>query len=189
MGVAPDDVYEYKRALLIQLLKQAGLVEAYYAFDSGETHNDKGMIKNFNAKTLNREWFTRMFNGEKRVVTTPYTSSIGATVMAVGVPLYENGKMSGTLCLNLGLTDITNFTNHAAYPPVAPSQCAPQVPGAFRGVLHFSCGQHRWFSHAAGRPAAVPGLSERRGLFLDHLEPLFENLPDVPVPTGYLFPS
>lgn len=112
VGVAPDDVYEYKRALLIQLLKQAGLMEAYYAFDSGETHNDKGMIKNFNAKSLKREWFTRMFNGEKRVVTTPYTSSIGATVMAVGVPLYENGKMSGTLCLNLGLTDITKFTNH-----------------------------------------------------------------------------
>ena len=112
VGVAPDDVYEYKRALLIQLLKQAGLVEAYYAFANGEAHNDKGMIKNFNAKTLKREWFTRMFNGEKRVVTTPYTSSIGATVMAVGVPLYENGAMSGTLCLNLGLTDITNFTNH-----------------------------------------------------------------------------
>ena len=53
-----------------------------------------------------------MFNGEKRVVTTPYTSSIGATVMAVGVPLLDNGKIAGTLCINLGLTDITQFTNH-----------------------------------------------------------------------------
>ena len=112
VGVGPDDLYEYKRNLLKQLLKQTGLVEAYYAFDSGETHNDKGMIPNFNAKTLNREWFTRMFGGEKRVVTTPYTSSIGATVMAVGVPLFEDSKVAGTLCINLGLTDITNFTNH-----------------------------------------------------------------------------
>ena len=112
VGVSPDDVYEYKRNLLIQLLDQTKLVEAYYAFDTGETHNNKGMIKNFNAKSLGREWFTRMFNGEKRVVTTPYTSSIGATVMAVGVPLLQNGKMAGTLCINLGLTDITNFTNH-----------------------------------------------------------------------------
>ena len=111
-GVAADEVYEYKRALLVQLLNQTKLVEAYYAFDSGETHNNKGPIPNFNAKTLNREWFTRMFNGEKRVVTTPYTSSIGATVMAVGVPLMENGRMAGTLCINLGLTDITQFTNH-----------------------------------------------------------------------------
>ena len=112
VGASPDELYEYKRNVLIQLLKQVNLVEAYYAFDSGETHNDKGMIKNFNAKTLGREWFVRMFNGEKRVVTTPYTSSIGATVMAVGVPLIDNGKMAGTLCINLGLTDITNFTNH-----------------------------------------------------------------------------
>ena len=112
VGASPDELYEYKRNVLIQLLKQVNLVEAYYAFDSGEAHNDKGMIKNFNAKSLGREWFVRMFNGEKRVVTTPYTSSIGATVMAVGVPLIDNGKMAGTLCINLGLTDITNFTNH-----------------------------------------------------------------------------
>ena len=112
VGTNPDELYEYKRNVLKQLLKQTNLVEAYYAFDTGETHNDKGMIKNFNAKSLGREWYTRMFKGEKRVVTAPYTSSIGATVMAVGVPLLENGKMAGTLCINLGLTDITNFTNH-----------------------------------------------------------------------------
>ena len=112
VGTNPDELYEYKRNVLKQLLKQTNLVEAYYAFDTGETHNDKGMIKNFNAKSLGREWYTRMFKGEKRVVTTPYTSSIGATVMAVGVPLLENGNIAGTLCINLGLTDITNFTNH-----------------------------------------------------------------------------
>ena len=32
--------------------------------------------------------------------------------MAVGVPLLDNGKIAGTLCINLGLTDITQFTNH-----------------------------------------------------------------------------
>ena len=112
VGTNPDELYEYKRNVLKQLLKQTNLVEAYYAFETGETHNDKGMIKNFNAKSLGREWYTRMFKGEKRVVTTPYTSSIGATVMAVGVPLLENGNIAGTLCINLGLTDITNFTNH-----------------------------------------------------------------------------
>ena len=78
VGASPDELYEYKRNVLIQLLKQVNLVEAYYAFDSGETHNDKGMIKNFNAKTLGREWFVRMFNGEKRVVTTPYIPRLSA---------------------------------------------------------------------------------------------------------------
>ena len=43
MGASPDELYEYKRNVLIQLLKQVNLVEAYYAFDSGEAHNDKGM--------------------------------------------------------------------------------------------------------------------------------------------------
>ena len=110
-GVGEEGLYEYKRNVLIQIIKQSGLTEAYYAFESGESHNDKGLMQNFNAKSLGREWYRRLFNGEKRIITTPYTSSIGATVMAVGVPLLEEGKIVGTLCLNLGLMDITTFTN------------------------------------------------------------------------------
>ena len=110
-GVGEEGLYEYKRNVLIQIIKQSGLTEAYYAFESGESHNDKGLMQNFNAKSLGREWYRRLFNGEKRIITTPYTSSIGATVMAVGVPLLEEGKTVGTLCLNLGLMDITTFTN------------------------------------------------------------------------------
>ena len=111
VGVTGDDLYQYRRNVLVQLLQQTKLVEAYYCFENGETHNDKGMIPNFNAKSLGREWYKRIFAGEKRVVTTPYTSSIGATVMAVGVPIMENGKAVGALCINLGLTDITTFAN------------------------------------------------------------------------------
>lgn len=110
-GVGEEGLYEYKRNVLIQIIKQSGLTEAYYAFESGESHNDKGLMQNFNAKSLGREWYKRLFDGEKRIITTPYTSSIGATVMAVGVPLLEEGKTVGTLCLNLGLMDITTFTN------------------------------------------------------------------------------
>ncbi len=111
VGVTDADLYEYRRNVLVQLLQQTNLVEAYYCFENGETHNNKGMIPNFNAKDLGREWYKRLFSGEKRVVTTPYTSSIGATVMAVGVPMLDKGKVVGTLCINLGLTDITNFAN------------------------------------------------------------------------------
>ncbi len=112
VGVTEDDQYEYRKNVLIQLLRQANLAEAYYGLDNGDTHNDKGQIKNFNAKSLGREWYKRLFDGEKRVVTTPYTSSIGATVMAVGAPIMDGGKVTGTLCLNLGLTDITTFANN-----------------------------------------------------------------------------
>ncbi|MBB5143598.1 methyl-accepting chemotaxis protein [Desulfovibrio intestinalis] len=111
VGVTGEDRYEYRRNVLIQLLQQTKLVEAYYCLENGETHNNKGMIQNFNAKSLGREWYKRLFGGEKRVVTTPYTSSIGATVMAVGVPIMDNGNVIGTLCINLGLTDITQFAN------------------------------------------------------------------------------
>ena len=90
VGVTGDDLYQYRRNVLVQLLQQTKLVEAYYCFENGEAHNDKGMIPNFNAKSLGREWYKRIFSGEKRVVTTPYTSSIGATVMAVGVPIMDN---------------------------------------------------------------------------------------------------
>ena len=111
VGVTADELYEYRKNVVVQLLNQTKLAEAYYCLENGETHTNKGQIPNFNAKTIGREWYKRLFGGEKRVVTTPYISSIGATVMAVGAPMMDNGKVVGTLCLNLGLTDITAFAN------------------------------------------------------------------------------
>jgi methyl-accepting chemotaxis protein len=104
----------YRLSIIEQLRDQTGTIESYFCFKDGSTYTAKrqGIIPNFKQKALQREWYKRLFGGEKRIVTTPYTSSIGATVMAVGVPVMHNGRMQATLCINLGLTDITTFTNN-----------------------------------------------------------------------------
>jgi methyl-accepting chemotaxis protein len=109
-GTARD---AYRIDLLDQLIRQTGAGEAYYGLKDGSTYTAKlkGLIPNFKEKAKQREWYQRIWGGEKRIMTTPYTSSIGATVMAAAVPLEQNGNVWGTLCINLGLTDITNFTN------------------------------------------------------------------------------
>ncbi|WP_338669045.1 methyl-accepting chemotaxis protein [Pseudodesulfovibrio methanolicus] len=109
-GAAQD---AYRVDLLDKLIQQTGAGEAYYGLKDGTTVTAKlkGPIPNFKEKAVQREWYQRIWAGEKRIMTTPYTSSIGATVMAAGVPLQKNGAIWGTLCINLGLTDITQFTN------------------------------------------------------------------------------
>lgn len=103
---------EYKIELLVELSKQAGDKEAYYGLEDGTTFSKDamGQIPNFNAKDLEREWYRRIFNGETRIVTTPYVSSIGETVMALGVGIYDGSKTIGTLCINLLMSEITEFT-------------------------------------------------------------------------------
>jgi len=114
---APDTDLQAQMAfrlnLLDQLRKQIGVKEAYYSLADGTTYAivANGKIPNFNAKDLGREWYTRILGGEKRIVTTPYVSSIGATVMAVAVPIYSGSAVDGVMCINLPLTEITNFTN------------------------------------------------------------------------------
>lgn len=103
---------EYKIELLVELSKQAGDKETYYGLEDGTTFSKDamGQIPNFNAKDLEREWYRRIFNGETRIVTTPYVSSIGETVMALGVGIYDGSKTIGTLCINLLMSEITEFT-------------------------------------------------------------------------------
>ncbi len=113
-GSASDEQEQlaYRVNLLGQLSKQAGVKDTYYGLQDGSTYSigAKGRVKNFNAKAAGREWFKRIFGGEKRIVTTPYVSSIGQTVMAVAVPISVAGQTEGVLCLNLPLTTITEIT-------------------------------------------------------------------------------
>ncbi len=102
---------EYRINLLEKIRQQTGLNDVYFCMKDGTTFNRKGRVPNFNAREKRREWYTRLFGGEKRIITTPYTSSIGEIVMAAGVPIIGNGYPQATLCMNLGLTDITDFTN------------------------------------------------------------------------------
>ncbi len=107
-----SDIYAFRQKSLKVLKENTNTLEAYYAFKNGETHTSTRTIPNFTEIAKKREWYVRLHGGEKRIVTTPYVSSVGFTVMAAGVPLIQNGTVFGTLCINLKLTEITNFTNN-----------------------------------------------------------------------------
>lgn len=93
------------------LVENLGVLNAYIGIKSGATysHGANGLIKNFNAIEKKREWYIRGFKGEKRIMTTPYTSALGNVVMAVGVPVMRNGTVLGVLCVNLRVDQITQF--------------------------------------------------------------------------------
>ncbi|HAS8439919.1 TPA: methyl-accepting chemotaxis protein [Vibrio vulnificus] len=86
-----------------------GVLASYVGLKSGITYLPAGKIQNFNAKTLNREWYNRLFSGEKNIITTPYTSSAGKLVMALGVPVIREGKVVATLCANIPVNSISEF--------------------------------------------------------------------------------
>lgn len=82
---------------------------AYVGLKSGVTYLPNGEIPNFNAKSLNREWYNRVFAGEKRIITTPYTSSSGNLVMALAVPVIRDGQIVAVLSTNIAVDGITQF--------------------------------------------------------------------------------
>ncbi|WP_419781763.1 methyl-accepting chemotaxis protein [Maridesulfovibrio sp.] len=112
-NMSDEDLFAYRIDLARQLKAQTKTGESYFCFADGSTYTGGrgGIIPNFKEKAKQREWYKRLFGGEKRIMTTPYTSSIGAIVMAAGVPVMKNGRVEATLCVNLGLTDITEFAN------------------------------------------------------------------------------
>ncbi|WP_198155537.1 methyl-accepting chemotaxis protein, partial [Moritella sp. JT01] len=87
-------------------------VNVYFALLDGTSYSSKtnGLIENFNAKTLQREWFLKGMKGEERIITRPYTAKTGDNVMALARPIYKKGKIVGVIALNLILNDLSQFT-------------------------------------------------------------------------------
>jgi len=87
------------------------VLNSYIGTKNGQTYsaNKQGIIPNFNAKELKREWYTRVFAGEKAIITTPYTSASGNLVMALGVPVIRAGKVVAVLCVNIPVDRITQL--------------------------------------------------------------------------------
>ena len=87
------------------------VINAYMATADGATYStsSNGLVANFNAKTKGREWFKRAFAGDEKILTKPYTSAEGDAVMAAAVPIKQNGKVIGVLCVNLDISHLTRF--------------------------------------------------------------------------------
>lgn len=96
---------------LYPLKKNLGSINAYFANAQGFTlsTSTNGLVPDFNARDLQREWFTRVFSGEKHILTKPYTSAEGDAVMAAAVPVIRNNTVVGVLSANLSINRITQF--------------------------------------------------------------------------------
>ncbi|REG82706.1 methyl-accepting chemotaxis protein [Marinomonas pollencensis] len=100
------------RPIMKALLDNLSAKEAYVGLENGDSYDKNGQEEGFNAKALKREWYTRIFAGEKKVITTPYQSSTGLTVMAVAVPVVRDGKIVSTLNVNVATDRITKFAGN-----------------------------------------------------------------------------
>ncbi|KJZ09759.1 chemotaxis protein [Marinomonas sp. S3726] len=87
------------------------VINAYVATPDGLTYStsSNGLVKNFNAKEKQREWFLRAFAGDKKILTKPYVSTEGNAVMAAAVPIVRNGAVVGVVSANLSIDNLTNF--------------------------------------------------------------------------------
>lgn len=100
---------ETLKSNLAYIKTNLGVLATYVGLKNGDTYLPKGKIENFNAKTLKREWYSRILNGEDRVITTPYTSSEGRLVIALAVPVIRNGKTVAILSSNIAVDELTEF--------------------------------------------------------------------------------
>jgi len=84
---------------------------AYLGLRNGETFatSNNGFIPNFNAKEKQREWFTRIMQGEDSIMTKPFKGSTGNTIMSLAVPVRKNGQTIAVLAMSLNLNEVTQF--------------------------------------------------------------------------------
>ena len=73
-----------------------------------------GFVPNVNAKDTKREWYVRIFEGEKEVMTEVYTNGEGNLAIAMAVPVIREGNLVGLLAVNIAVNSITNFVKELA---------------------------------------------------------------------------
>ena len=95
--------------LLSYMTKELKVLESYAGLESGDSYEVSGLTPNFNARDLGREWYKRIFAGEKNIITRPYVSSTGDLGMALAVPVVRDNKIVSTLNVNIPVDGITSF--------------------------------------------------------------------------------
>ncbi len=95
------------------IVKNIDVINSYLGLENGKTYStsNRGIVPNFNAKELKREWYTRAFKREHKILTKPYLSAEGHAVMAAAVPVIRSGKVVAVLCVNLDIHKITEYIN------------------------------------------------------------------------------
>jgi methyl-accepting chemotaxis protein len=81
------------------------------ALKDGTSFISTGQVIEKNKRALDREWYTRIFAGEEKVITKPYTTATGDFVMALAVPVIRDKTVVATLLVNMKVLGITQFVN------------------------------------------------------------------------------
>jgi len=95
--------------LLLAVQQTMGFKAIYFGTYSGDTYLPTGLIPDFNAKTLKREWYQRiLIDKEDRVMTTPYLAG-DEPVMALAVPIMFKGEVVAALSANISVTELSEY--------------------------------------------------------------------------------
>ncbi|MDA7747186.1 methyl-accepting chemotaxis protein [Psychromonas sp.] len=95
--------------ILANITEELKVLGAHVGIENGDSFSVKGQIPNFDAREKKRDWFLRIFDGEKNIITTPYINAQNELVTAVGVPIMRNNKIAGTVKVNLDVNSISRF--------------------------------------------------------------------------------
>ena len=87
------------------------VIAAVVVLKNGNSYISTGQVIQENKRAFDREWYTRIFKGEKKIITKPYTTNTGDFVMALAVPVMRDGKVAATLLVNMKVLGITQFVN------------------------------------------------------------------------------
>ncbi|MGY3571696.1 methyl-accepting chemotaxis protein [Vibrio paucivorans] len=105
------DENDVKTSIQKILNSDSAYIEVFFSDLSGRVFaaesNGGGWIPDFNAKTMNREWYTEVvINGKQSHITRPYISHTGDLTATVSVPLISNSKTSGVLGIDVNLSEL-----------------------------------------------------------------------------------
>ncbi|WED28766.1 methyl-accepting chemotaxis protein [Vibrio sp. DW001] len=99
---------------LIKVEKNLNMFGAALGQTDGVTYNSNGVIANFNAKKLGREWYKNAMSDKRNAATIPYLNNVGDLVMSLSVPIKRNGNIVGILNANISVNAISDKVTEVA---------------------------------------------------------------------------
>lgn len=88
-----------------------GVIATVTVLKDGTSFISTGQVIEKNQRAFDREWYTRIFAGEKQIITKPYTTATGDFVMALAVPVLRENTIAATLLVNMKVLGITEFVS------------------------------------------------------------------------------
>ncbi|MUL04127.1 methyl-accepting chemotaxis protein [Aliivibrio fischeri] len=105
LGVSEDDILERFNSIISQ---EESTKDIYFSDMQGYVFSaqaDGYINTRYNARKLNKEWFTRIVDDKKDFnISTPTTNLSGDFIISLSVPVRDNGKIVGVLASDIMLS-------------------------------------------------------------------------------------